>query len=416
MSTDAPTINPHWLKQLPQLKGLSNEAINEIASKTVIESMPAGRRLFLKGQMDRWHFYLVEGHVALTAPGTPPQTITANTPAAFDTPLAPAQPRPCTAFSVSPLQFIRIDSQLLELLNSKHGGEIVVGEISNKPETLEEQVFLQFYQDYMQDKMSLPSLPDIAVRVRTAAQNTDNGPNELAKIIQADPGLSTQLLQAANSARYGGQPPVSTLRLAVTRLGMDATRDIATSFALRQLFNSHSNVLRKELFAVWQHAARVAAISFILAKHTPGIDPDRAMLAGLIHDIGSLPIINHADRHAELLEDPNKLHRLIKRLKAQIGAMILRKWKFPTDLVTAALEPEDWSRDPDKSADLCDIVLMAQAHSYIGTPTFAKLPRLDEMPAFRKIAGGKLTPEESMAILEESKAEIQEMIQLLGGN
>lgn len=415
MSDDVTHIDPHWLQKLPQFTGYSTEAIQEIASKTVIEEAPSGRRLFIQGQNDHWCFYLIEGGITLTAPLTPAQAFHATDPAALS-PLAPTLPRRVTALTTSPVRFIRIDNNLLDILQPKASQQgIEVGEIEAKADTLEEQMFYQFYQDYMQDKMKLPSLPDIAVRVRNAVQNPDNGPNEVAKIIQADAGLTTRLLQAANSAMYGGNANISTLRMAVTRLGMEATRNIATSFALQQLFTSKSKLLRDELMNIWKHSARVAAISFILAKRTPGIEPDRALLAGLIHDIGALPIINHAEHFTQLMIQPAKLHGIIHKLKPQIGAMILRKWKLPTDLVTATLEPENWGRDPDKIADLCDIVLVAQVHSYIGTPAFLQCPRLDEIPAFQKIAMGKLTPETSKNILEESREEIRQMVQILGG-
>jgi HD-like signal output (HDOD) protein len=89
------------------------------------------------------------------------------------------------------------------------------------------------------------------------------------------------------------------------------------------------------------------------------------MLAGLLHDIGTLPILYRAEEHDELLDNPDLLDQLITRLHTRIGGAILKHWKFPETLVSVAAEHEDLSRTHDGPADLVDIVQVANLQSHI---------------------------------------------------
>jgi HD-like signal output (HDOD) protein len=94
--------------------------------------------------------------------------------------------------------------------------------------------------------------------------------------------------------------------------------------------------------------------------------------------------------------------------------MVLRKWGFPGDMVQTVLHAEDWMRESERDADYTDLVIVAQLHAYAGSPNGRKLPPLFLVPAFHKLAGGVLTPQHSLAILEEAAAEIRTVEQLFG--
>ena len=79
-----------------------------------------------------------------------------------------------------------------------------------------------------------------------------------------------------------------------------------------------------------------------------------------------------------LLSDPAQLDLALAKLRGQVGAMILRKWEFPDDIVTTAIEVEDWNREPRTTADCCDVVMVAQLLSYVGTPKAKEVAPLGE--------------------------------------
>lgn len=103
------------------------------------------------------------------------------------------------------------------------------------------------------------------------------------------------------------------------------------------------------------------------------------------------------------------------RLRAQVGALVLRKWDFMEEFTDVALHAENWARDKGNSADYTDLVIVSQLHACVGTPRMQELPRLDLIPAFHKLAKGKLSPQQSMKVLEKSKADIQAVENLLDG-
>jgi len=111
----------------------------------------------------------------------------------------------------------------------------------------------------------------------------------------------------------------------------------------------------------------VAAISRVLAGQCPTISPDQAMLAGLLHDIGTLPILYRAEEREELLDTPGLLDHLVSTLHTQVGGAILRHWKFPEALVEVAEQHEDLTRVHDGAADLVDVVQVANLQSHMGT-------------------------------------------------
>jgi hypothetical protein len=84
-----------------------------------------------------------------------------------------------------------------------------------------------------------------------------------------------------------------------------------------------------------------------------------------------------------------------------------------TEFVTAAREAEHWMRDHQPQPDYADILVMSQLHAFVATPVGKTLPRLDEVPAFGKLALGRLSPQLSLAVLDEAHQEIEEVRGLL---
>jgi HD-like signal output (HDOD) protein len=422
MVANSQHINKSTLAKYEILKGLSDESLEELAAKTVYVRFPEKRKIVSAGSSDQWLYFLLEGSVELVTFAGKRTKISDNIPEG-KSPLAAETPRKVSVVTTKPTSFFRIDSNLLALMKKRKAeddtqaqADYEVGEINEEGDT-ESKLFLAFYHDFMNDRMELPSLPDIAFRVGKAIKNPENDITGISKIIQTDAALTARLIQVANSPLYRGTTDVTTCRMAISRLGMNATRNLTYSFAMKQLFKTKSPTLKNFMVSIWRHSSRVAAISALISRHVPRMDADQALLAGLVHDIGSLPIIAHCKQYPEVLEDPKELHRIIRNLRPQIGAMILRKWKFPSDIVNAALEADNWRRDGSNAIDLADVVITAQVHSYFGSPAYDKLPPLSHIKPFTKISiAGGLTPEKSLEILEASKEEIQQMMQLLGGN
>src|SRR5690606_20028635 len=203
------------------------------------------------------------------------------------------------------------------------------------------RLFHRLFQDLQNGTLSLPSMPDVAMRVRQAVNEEDVSAAYLAKIIQIDPAVAARVIQVANSALYGSGQGVDSLIAAIQRLGSQKTREVVMAVTLREVFKTRSALLTKRMAQLWQHSSLVAATAAVLARKLFGFSPERALLAGLVHDIGIVPMLAHAEAYPQLAEDPASLEATIGTYRGQVGAMILRRWNFPEDLVTVALEAEN---------------------------------------------------------------------------
>lgn len=279
---------------------------------------------------------------------------------------------------------------------------------------VEDKFIAAIMDDVSKGQVDLPTLPEVALKVRKMVDDPRVSADKIAKLVGTDAALSARLLQVANSVFFRGLNSVDNVRTAVVRLGGICVRNVVASLVMRQLYQADKmGGVKKELLQLWVHGARVAAISHVLAKRFTNLNPDEAMLAGLIHDIGVLPILKRAPKFPEVLEDKTILQRVIKKMHPELGKMILEEWHFPASLITVAAEHEDLMRDPSTQVDFTDVVLVANLHSYMGK-TRHKYSDIDwnEIPAFKKLG---LTPEESIRAMAEAQEDIIELQKLISG-
>ena len=273
----------------------------------------------------------------------------------------------------------------------------------------------QFWHDLVADikanRVELPALPDIPLKVRQMLDRGNVTSEQLAKVINADVVLSTRLLRVVNSPLYRTARQVDDVKAAITRLGNSNVRSIVTTLAMEQLFQHKlaSPMKMKFLEQIWSHSINVAALSHVIAREYTSIKADEAMLAGLIHDIGKLPILEYSDLIPELAENEQAMDKILSVLHTKVGTLTLRAWKFSSDLVMVAAEHENLQRDPGVDGDLTDVVLIANLLSHVGTEHPLTKEDWSEIPSFQRLA---LTPEESIAILNNAREEIAGIKQL----
>lgn len=268
----------------------------------------------------------------------------------------------------------------------------------------EEKLLDKLLTDLEQDKLVLPTLPEVALRVRETLEDENSGMSDVARVITSDAALSARLIQVANSPLLRAARTIESVEAAVTRMGADMTRNLVTSIAMEQMFQATSDVTDKHLRNLWEHNTQVAALSHALATQFTKLKPDQALLAGLVHDIGALPIITMAEDIPELLADTALLDRIISKAHTTIGEAILQKWNFSPELIAVAADHEDVHRDHAGPADYVDVVVIANLESYLGSQHPHASVDLSTVPAFDKLG---LEPEINVLDVEgvaETKA------------
>lgn len=218
----------------------------------------------------------------------------------------------------------------------------------------------QLQQAIASNKIQLPTLPEVALRVRDAIEQENTTAQTIAEMVSTDAALSTRLLQVANSPLYRRRVAIDNIQMAITRLGYKLVRSLVLSLAMKQIFQSTSEVLDKKLRKTWEHNVEVAAISRVLAQSLPHLDKEQAMLAGLIHNIGTLPILTMAESIPELALDAAMLDQYVENLNSIIGKQILEAWDFPKTLVAVPENYQNLAYDGGEMADYVDVVLVGR--------------------------------------------------------
>ncbi|PPC90520.1 MAG: histidine kinase [Methylobacter sp.] len=274
------------------------------------------------------------------------------------------------------------------------------------------KLLLDCYRNLEADNLMLPTIPDVSFRIRRAINDDKANNSKIARVVQIDPSITARLIKISNSPLYRGRKQIESCPEALTRLGLKVAQNIITAFSIKSVFSAKSPLIRRKMLELWSHSSYVGAISAVFAHKIPGFDPDRAMLAGLIHDIGIVPILTHADSHSDIISQPSDLAEAVKKLRAHIGVQIIKKWDFPADFEDVIIHAENWYRDSGEPPNYSDIVMISQLHSFIGKVDVKKMPKLDDLPRY-KMLSRFLDAKDSINILDNAKDEIEAIRQML---
>lgn len=208
------------------------------------------------------------------------------------------------------------------------------------------------------DQLELPTPPEVALRIRDEAESTSVTGASLATIIRADPGLAASLLRVANSALFRGVRVIDELPAAINRMGLEYAANLATGLAMQHMFQATSELVDRKLRQTWRYSTLVADLSAYIAKHHSRLRVDQAMLAGLTHTIGTLPILAWAEENDDLLRDSMTMDRVVDSLHGSLGTMILQHWDFPDPIAMVPSQYLDHTRHTE-TPDYISIVSVA---------------------------------------------------------
>ena len=313
------------------------------------------------------------------------------------------------------MTILAISGELNQLWSDKSREEVSCIDIIDieLPEELHgQQFFNSFSQAYRESKLSLPSLPHVAIKLKEAMANKI-GVNEAVEIIQLDPPIVTKLIQVANSPLYAPITPITNCHDAVTRLGLEATRSLVLGISLKQLFKCDDKKLMKSMQELWKKSLYVSSLSFVLAAETGTINPEDALLAGLISDIGIIPLLHFAEENPDEYPEHQDLENAMPYLRAPVGTLVLHTLGFSEELTAIPHHAEDWFFDSGKDLTITDIVILAKLHSYIGSKEVKDLPYINSIPAYSKLKKGKLDPDFSLQVLHKAQDRIKSAMQML---
>ena len=260
------------------------------------------------------------------------------------------------------------------------------------------------------DSLVLPTLPEVALKVREIAEDPDSAINQLVDVIGGDAALTTRIIRVCNSPLLRGAREIENLNMAVGRLGMTYTSNLATGLAMEQMFQATSEMVDKRMREVWQQSTEIAGISHVLASHYTKLKSDQATLAGLVCKIGVLPILKYVEDN-DIQISSVMLDNIIDELHPLIGCKILEKWDFPEELKKIPESSRDFNRDVPQ-VDYADIVMVANLQAIAGSNHPHAEMDWTNISAFSRLG---LDPEIDMNEAEDLSDEMEAAMALLNG-
>jgi putative nucleotidyltransferase with HDIG domain len=191
----------------------------------------------------------------------------------------------------------------------------------------------------------IPTLPIISRKVIQVAGDENAPLADLVRIIEKDQALTVKILKVANSAFYGFLSRVSSLEHALALLGANEVKAIVLASSVHDFFSDHeSGSFDRTRF--WKHAVISSQVARYLGSQFKIREDDSLFLAGLIHDIGKVVLDTYL--HEEFLEILDRVSAqrttfskaektILGVTHYQIGAKLLRQWKFPKKVILQVL-------------------------------------------------------------------------------
>lgn len=218
-------------------------------------------------------------------------------------------------------------------------------------------------KDLNSKNISLPSFPDVVIRIRSALEDPGCTADRLAGVAKTDPVLASRLLISANSAFHNRAGiSIVDLDLAISRLGFEAVRNTAIALAVEQIFTSTRHAeLHERLEKLWSRSMALSSMCYVLAQGIDEINPDNAYLAGLLHEIGKLYILTKSRDFPRMLGDDESLGKVIAAWYPSIGKSIVESWGFPQVIADSITVSENLNTIRCSKASLVDVVYTAIA-------------------------------------------------------
>lgn len=262
-------------------------------------------------------------------------------------------------------------------------------------------------------RIQMPCFPDVALRMRRVLADDNCDTTQVAKVASAEPALAAKLLQMANSAALNpAGTKVTELKTAIARIGFAHVRTVSLAYALDQVRNAPAlEPMREVLNELWERSVLVASLAYVAAKKWTYVNPDQALLAGLMHGMGRMYIITRSADHPGLFADAATFQQMLRAWHAPIAKMVLESWEITPEIVSAVEHFEQLDRRNGGDADVTDVLTIADLLASYHGDALALEVQLAEATASRRMG---LTQESVARVLQESADELASLNAALG--
>jgi hypothetical protein len=273
------------------------------------------------------------------------------------------------------------------------------------------EVFETIANQMTQGDLVFSTGAQVALKLRRALDDPDCHVNTASRLIQAEPLLSARVIAIANSVVYNRSGrEIADVHVAVSLLGFKTIRSLAMALVTRQIAGKPKDPRQQAMVdQLWQHSAHVASLAHAIARHVTHQDPETALFAGIIHEIGGFYMLSRAEEFPGLLE--GDFDDWVLGGEVKVGRAVLGKLEVPASVISVMETIWDgYLAMPPVT--MADTLLLAEELAPVSSPLYG----LDnEVPDSRKKASIEMEiGEETLTrILQDSAEEIGSLTRAL---
>lgn len=268
-------------------------------------------------------------------------------------------------------------------------------------------IFKQIATEAAQGELNFPTSAEVAMKIQRALDDPECPLDQAARLVQSEPLLAARVVAIANSITYNRTGrEITDVRTAVSRLGFNTVRTLCAALVTRQMAGAPTDpALRQCAAALWEHTAHVAALTSVMARRVSHLDPETALFAGVVHEVGGFYLISRAKDYPGLLE--GEPADWVENGEQEISTAVLQALKVPEAVLEAvdtllqgfmALPP----------VTLGDTLLLADDLAPVESPLrhSPTQPREDPRGRIDAVIGDATL----VSLLEESATEVESLI------
>jgi HD-like signal output (HDOD) protein len=360
-----------------------------------------GDLLFKEGDADDDDFFLVSGKISIINGYGGEEMLEGGSPES-NRPLSFLRPRQFTSKVASAKAvFYQVPHHVVALAEERtRKSNSLNRNFSVEDDSFKKTLLQRIEKEISSGKLSLVSLPEVAMKVRNICSQADVSLEDIADIIKRDSSMSIKLVGAANSPLYRGATEIKTVADAVCRLGKELTQRLVFYFATKELFKSPSKMLDEVFRQAWDNSLKRAIMAQTVARRS-GFDPDVAFLCGLLFRVGDLLILQYVANNKDSINDHSTVKDISEKDSAANSQLVVSKWNLPRVIVDVLFHGGNWMYDSSDAndslePDYTDLMIVSNVLLRVMDGESRNIPKLDKIPAARKVINEKFKAETSV--------------------
>jgi HD-like signal output (HDOD) protein len=261
-----------------------------------------------------------------------------------------------------------------------------------------------------QGELTFPTNVNASLKIKRTLDNPDCNLAAAGQLLMTEPLIAARALAMANSATYNrASGEITKLSAAVMRLGLRTLQSLVAAEIVRQFASKITDpTIRAKASQLWEHTAHVAALSHVIARRVTNVDPETAMFAGIIHEIGGFYLLSRAHDFPGVLDVQSE--GWLEFGEKAIGRRVLTKLSMPEAVITAveSLWFGEHNRPP---ITLGDTLMLANDLSPVASPLHKKEGAIHQHN--NTVIDFEVGEETLQSILLESSDEIKALVKSL---